>query len=165
MYQSNAEYQILKVNTCTPNLSKSAKVRNVSEEEKINFKEELLQIQASLLDSDARKGIITQPGIVTGFSDELIDSLVRDIEHIGSLHILVQYFPFFNTAHAEAVYECIQKLFAQNYIQDTDDEILCDILSSEDSDSGASDNSDDPIDNFDNYTVPIIRYDESSSDE
>jgi len=124
-----------------------AKMFDVTEDDRENFKSKLHHYKDTLYTA----GLFTQPGIVTGFSDQLICSLTGELEYIESVDSLMTNFPFFNVGHAIAVFDIVLALGL------TLVEVVDQLIEA----SSESDATDDDSDDVGIYSKPCIVYEDS----
>ena len=79
----------------------------VSELDRENFEQHLLQFKESLLTEDEKVQTPVQQDIITGFSYDLIQFLCTNMEHITDVPYLLENFPFFDSKHAKHVYSIL----------------------------------------------------------
>ena len=160
-YLTHAEREIY--NICkqeSETITQLSIVRNITQDDRDILQYELFKIRSSIFDDTLTKEFIMHEDIATGFTDDLIESIVQHVEYIASVHVLLLYFPFFNDDHARAVYQSIEKLFPPN-ADDTDtneksdDECIFDIPSS-DSESDILDTNF-LEDTLTDYCKPVLR--------
>ena len=96
---------------------------NITSADREQFEYSLKDIQRTLVDQGAAKDMLLHRDIVTGFSGQLIKALVDNMEYISSVHILMEYFPFFNEAHAALVLDTISALFPHHRVSIVTDEL------------------------------------------
>ena len=142
----------------THSLTNQPIVLEITQDDQDIFQSELQSIKDSLIQQDSIHAIV-QRAIITGFSDQLISSLVENLKYISSVKLLLDYFPFFCTEHATLVYDAAMKCFADKLIMASDQaECLCDIES-------PSDDSSTELENWEDYTKPMLNFsDDCDSD-
>ena len=157
VYLSKAENEIINQKTDIKSISDLPKVwPHIGDHDRLKFEQSLGEIRLSLLDQECAKDMIVHADIVTGFSSQLIHSLVDNLEYISSVETLMNFFPFFNVSHAVLVYDLIAARFPSHHTvnsEDEDNECLCDICSSD------SDNTEAEFvmeEQWDDYTKPTV---------
>ena len=156
-YLTTVEQCILQITGKDKVISQLPVVFDINQEDRDMLEVRLMQIREKLLDDGKGTVMLMQPDITTGFTTDLISSVVNDAEHIASLQILMDYFPFFNPDHACKVYECIQELLSSNVICTSDDSSDDCIIDLPPSDTDCSDDAWSDSDNWDEYTKPVLR--------
>ena len=145
------------------NISQLPVVFNITQDDRDILEVQLLEMRVNIIDEGARANLLIHPDVATGFTTDLVSSIVKGVEHIASLQVLLDYFPFFNVEHALKVYECIQHLFASKLITDSDDSDDC-IVDLPPSDTSSDDCFNSDEDDWDKYTKPVLRDTSSDSD-
>ena len=161
MYLTEAEKALNSKSTIKAISDLEIAFKDITESDRQLFQHELVEMKKSLVNPLEEKDMLVDAGIVTGFSTQLVDSLVSNMEYIASLDILMDYFPFFDEQHAVQVFDKVNAMFSHKFsllTENSGDESECieGIVSSE------GDISEDDVELFDdlecgyNYSKPVL---------
>ena len=121
IYQTQAEQELIQI--CSKEnlkINQLPMVYTITEHDRELLHIHLLQIQAKITEEGVGQDSVMQPHLCTGFSDQLIKSIVMNVEYVSSVETLLRHFPFFNDCHATIVYDCIARLFSSKIIDHDD---------------------------------------------
>lgn len=160
LYLSHIEKEMASVTLKQTDIRKLPIVYRVEQDDRDILDLQLREIRKSFHKEVEEVDILTSGDVATGFTLELINNVVSAVEHIGSLEILMEYFPFFNESHACKVFESIQCLLSAKIIcsDESDDDCIIDLPSSD------SDNSEELSDGneWEECRTPELRDSDSS---
>lgn len=136
-HQSSFE-KLLKHKSVSEGKSTSQQIRSKVQGQKAKvLRDNLFQYRMQLAGNLSHEQLITGLDLATGFSHQLIDSIVSCVRDINSIEMLLQKFNFFDRSQAEYVWQCLCEL-SETSSSGSNNSAIEEISESDDSDIGQS---------------------------